>query len=116
MLAPVLCLTLFSISLSYRETLNAIMTMGHSRVPVYCGKPTNIVGIILVISEVYLYLIYTKPKAQNQLMMCLPLLMRDMIRMFVISKWKHVRSMLDKMTLNGVKYFGYRHKQYTVFL
>lgn len=30
------------------ETLNAIMTMGHSRVPVYCGKPTNIVGIILV--------------------------------------------------------------------
>ncbi|XP_057975688.1 DUF21 domain-containing protein At1g47330 isoform X2 [Malania oleifera] len=30
------------------ETLNAIMTMGHSRVPVYSGNPTNIIGLILV--------------------------------------------------------------------
>lgn len=30
------------------ETLNAIMTMGHSRVPVYYKTPTNIIGIILV--------------------------------------------------------------------
>ena len=30
------------------ETLNAIMTIGHSRVPVYAGKPTNIIGLILV--------------------------------------------------------------------
>ncbi|XP_059637321.1 DUF21 domain-containing protein At1g47330 [Cornus florida] len=30
------------------ETLNAIMTMGHSRVPVYAGNPTNIIGLILV--------------------------------------------------------------------
>nr|XP_016449049.1 PREDICTED: DUF21 domain-containing protein At1g47330-like [Nicotiana tabacum] len=30
------------------ETLNAIMTMGHSRVPVYYRKPTNIIGLILV--------------------------------------------------------------------
>ncbi|KAJ6680813.1 DOMAIN-CONTAINING PROTEIN putative EXPRESSED-RELATED [Salix purpurea] len=30
------------------ETLNAIMTMGHSRVPVYAGKPTNIIGLFLV--------------------------------------------------------------------
>ncbi|KAA8537629.1 hypothetical protein F0562_027237 [Nyssa sinensis] len=30
------------------ETLNAIMTMGHSRVPVYAGKPKNIIGLILV--------------------------------------------------------------------
>ncbi|KAF6136274.1 hypothetical protein GIB67_042759 [Kingdonia uniflora] len=28
--------------------LNSIMTMGHSRVPVYSGMPTNIIGIILV--------------------------------------------------------------------
>lgn len=30
------------------ETLNAIMTMGHSRVPVYYKDPTNIIGLILV--------------------------------------------------------------------
>ncbi|KAK6935547.1 LOW QUALITY PROTEIN: Carbohydrate kinase PfkB, partial [Dillenia turbinata] len=30
------------------DTLNAIITMGHSRIPVYCGNPTNIVGLILV--------------------------------------------------------------------
>lgn len=30
------------------ETLNAIMTAGHSRVPVYSGSPTNIIGLILV--------------------------------------------------------------------
>ncbi|CAK9176362.1 unnamed protein product [Ilex paraguariensis] len=30
------------------ETLNAIMTIGHSRVPVYSGNPTNIIGLILV--------------------------------------------------------------------
>ncbi|KAL5558047.1 hypothetical protein UlMin_034258 [Ulmus minor] len=30
------------------DTLNAIMTMGHSRVPVYAGNPANIIGLILV--------------------------------------------------------------------
>ncbi|GAB4852018.1 DUF21 domain-containing protein At1g47330 [Ancistrocladus abbreviatus] len=30
------------------ETLNAIMTMGHSRVPVYYQNPLNIIGLILV--------------------------------------------------------------------
>ncbi|CAN1835786.1 DUF21 domain-containing protein At1g47330 [Linum perenne] len=30
------------------ETLNAIMTIGHSRVPVYAGSPKNIIGLILV--------------------------------------------------------------------
>ncbi|KAL0325743.1 UNVERIFIED_CONTAM: DUF21 domain-containing protein [Sesamum radiatum] len=30
------------------ETLNAIMTMGHSRVPVYYKNPNNIIGLILV--------------------------------------------------------------------
>ncbi|KAK6938821.1 CNNM, transmembrane domain [Dillenia turbinata] len=30
------------------DTLNAIITMGHSRIPVYSGNPTNIVGLILV--------------------------------------------------------------------
>ncbi|GMH04159.1 hypothetical protein Nepgr_005998 [Nepenthes gracilis] len=30
------------------ETLNAIMTMGHSRVPVYHRNPLNIIGLILV--------------------------------------------------------------------
>lgn len=30
------------------ETLNAIMTMGHSRVPVYYRNPKNIIGLILV--------------------------------------------------------------------
>ncbi|KAJ4701932.1 DUF21 domain-containing-like protein [Melia azedarach] len=30
------------------DTLNAIMTMGHSRVPVYSGNPTNIIGLVLV--------------------------------------------------------------------
>ncbi|CAI9116753.1 OLC1v1017987C1 [Oldenlandia corymbosa var. corymbosa] len=30
------------------ETLNAIMTMGHSRIPVYYKDPTNIIGLILV--------------------------------------------------------------------
>ncbi|KZV39607.1 hypothetical protein F511_02070 [Dorcoceras hygrometricum] len=30
------------------ETLNAIMTMGHSRVPVYHRYPNNIIGLILV--------------------------------------------------------------------
>lgn len=38
---------------AYRETLNAIMTMGHSRVPVYAGNSTNIIGLILVISFLY---------------------------------------------------------------
>ena len=32
-----------------RETLNDIMTRGHSRVPVYAEKPTNIIGLVLVI-------------------------------------------------------------------
>ncbi|KAK2988719.1 hypothetical protein RJ640_020984 [Escallonia rubra] len=31
-----------------RDTLNAIMTMGHSRVPVYSRNRTNIIGLILV--------------------------------------------------------------------
>ncbi|BBG94918.1 CBS domain-containing protein with DUF21 [Prunus dulcis] len=31
------------------ETLNAIMTKGHSRVPVYAGNPKNIIGLVLVI-------------------------------------------------------------------
>jgi Mg2+/Co2+ transporter CorC len=40
-----------SLSLSlYRETLNEIMTKGHSRVPVYAGNSKNVVGLILVIS------------------------------------------------------------------
>ncbi|TQD88804.1 hypothetical protein C1H46_025693 [Malus baccata] len=30
------------------DTLNAIMAMGHSRVPVYAGKPGNIIGLVLV--------------------------------------------------------------------
>ncbi|RYR41094.1 hypothetical protein Ahy_A08g037492 isoform C [Arachis hypogaea] len=30
------------------ETLNAIMSMGHSRVPVYSGEKTNIIGLVLV--------------------------------------------------------------------
>ncbi|KAK6131198.1 hypothetical protein DH2020_035059 [Rehmannia glutinosa] len=30
------------------ETLNAIMTMGHSRVPVYYKNPNNIIGLIVV--------------------------------------------------------------------
>ncbi|XP_043708571.1 DUF21 domain-containing protein At1g47330-like isoform X1 [Telopea speciosissima] len=30
------------------ETLNAIMMKGHSRVPIYVGNPTNIIGLILV--------------------------------------------------------------------
>ncbi|XP_061370702.1 DUF21 domain-containing protein At1g47330 isoform X2 [Gastrolobium bilobum] len=30
------------------ETLNSIMTKGHSRVPVYAGEPTNIIGLVLV--------------------------------------------------------------------
>ncbi|XP_044510641.1 DUF21 domain-containing protein At1g47330 isoform X2 [Mangifera indica] len=30
------------------DTLNAVMAMGHSRVPVYFGSPTNIIGLILV--------------------------------------------------------------------
>ncbi|EEF52571.1 conserved hypothetical protein [Ricinus communis] len=30
------------------DTMNAIMTMGHSRVPVYAGNPNNIIGLILV--------------------------------------------------------------------
>ncbi|KAK4599752.1 hypothetical protein RGQ29_009690 [Quercus rubra] len=30
------------------ETLNDIMTRGHSRVPVYAEKPTNIIGLVLV--------------------------------------------------------------------
>lgn len=38
-----------SLSLQFRDTLNAIMTMGHSRVPVYSGNPTNIIGLVLVI-------------------------------------------------------------------
>lgn len=42
--------TSISLSLSCRETLNAIMTMGHSRVPVYYRKSTNIIGLILVIN------------------------------------------------------------------
>ncbi|XP_077233333.1 methyltransferase, putative (DUF21) isoform X2 [Tasmannia lanceolata] len=30
------------------QTLNSIMTKGHSRVPVYVGNPSNIIGLILV--------------------------------------------------------------------
>ncbi|XP_042493009.1 DUF21 domain-containing protein At1g47330-like isoform X2 [Macadamia integrifolia] len=30
------------------ETLNTIMTKGHSRVPIYTGNPSNIIGVILV--------------------------------------------------------------------
>ncbi|XP_043712811.1 DUF21 domain-containing protein At1g47330-like isoform X1 [Telopea speciosissima] len=30
------------------ETLNMIMTKGHSRVPIYTGNPSNIIGVILV--------------------------------------------------------------------
>ncbi|OMO87575.1 hypothetical protein CCACVL1_08908 [Corchorus capsularis] len=30
------------------ETLNKVMTMGHSRVPVSYGNPTNIIGLVLV--------------------------------------------------------------------
>eukprot|EP00249_Psilotum_nudum_P015781 c25516_g1_i2 orf=724-2439(-) len=30
------------------KTMNLIMTKGHSRVPVYSGNPTNIIGLILV--------------------------------------------------------------------
>lgn len=37
-------------SLLYRETLNEIMTKGHSRVPVYAGNSKNVIGLILVIS------------------------------------------------------------------
>ncbi|XP_028757720.1 DUF21 domain-containing protein At1g47330 [Neltuma alba] len=37
------------------ETLNAIMTMGHSRVPVYAGDPTNIIGLVLVKNLLMVY-------------------------------------------------------------
>ncbi|XP_052487082.1 DUF21 domain-containing protein At1g47330 isoform X1 [Gossypium raimondii] len=30
------------------ETLNKVMAVGHSRVPVYYGNPTNIIGLVLV--------------------------------------------------------------------
>ena len=36
--------------LQYRDTLNAIMTIGYNRVSVYAGKPANIIRVILVIS------------------------------------------------------------------
>ncbi|KAA3476375.1 DUF21 domain-containing protein isoform X2 [Gossypium australe] len=39
---------LVSLSLYFRETLNKVMTMGHSRVPVYYGNPKNIIGLVLV--------------------------------------------------------------------
>ncbi|KAK6124528.1 hypothetical protein DH2020_041737 [Rehmannia glutinosa] len=35
-------------TLNLWETLNAIMTMGHSRVPVYYKNPNNIIGLIVV--------------------------------------------------------------------
>ena len=28
--------------------MNLIMTKGHSRIPVYSGSPTNIIGLVLV--------------------------------------------------------------------
>ncbi|XP_024538876.1 DUF21 domain-containing protein At4g33700 [Selaginella moellendorffii] len=31
-----------------QETMTAILTKGHSRVPVYSGKPTNVIGLVLV--------------------------------------------------------------------
>ncbi|KAJ4836614.1 hypothetical protein Tsubulata_027536 [Turnera subulata] len=31
----------------FLDTLNNVMTMGHSRVPVYAGNPTNIIGLVL---------------------------------------------------------------------
>lgn len=34
--------------LQYRETLNTIMSVGHSRVPVYFRNPSHIIGLILV--------------------------------------------------------------------
>lgn len=37
--------------LLYRHTMGLIMSKGHSRIPVYSGKQTNIVGIILVINQ-----------------------------------------------------------------
>lgn len=43
-----LCSNPPSLSQLYRETLNAIMTKGHSRVPVYAGNQKNIIGLVLV--------------------------------------------------------------------
>lgn len=56
-LFSILCVlrTSNSLSLQFRDTLNAIMTMGHSRVPVYSRNPTNIIGLILVILFLYVY-------------------------------------------------------------
>lgn len=41
------------------NTMNLIMTKGHSRVPVYSGTPTNIIGLILVKS-----LLTTRPEEE----------------------------------------------------
>ncbi|XP_042412406.1 DUF21 domain-containing protein At2g14520-like [Zingiber officinale] len=41
----------FSLDINYKldmHTLGLIMTKGHSRVPIYSGSPTNIIGLILV--------------------------------------------------------------------
>ncbi|KAK3037239.1 hypothetical protein RJ639_030132, partial [Escallonia herrerae] len=41
----------FSLDLNAKltnETMSLLMSKGHSRVPVYSGKPTNIIGVILV--------------------------------------------------------------------
>lgn len=37
--------------LIYRHTMRLIMSKGHSRIPIYSGIPTNIVGLILVINQ-----------------------------------------------------------------
>ncbi|KAK9164142.1 hypothetical protein Syun_005044 [Stephania yunnanensis] len=38
-----------------QQTLTSIMTNGHSRVPVYAGNTTNIVGLLLVSLSLYAY-------------------------------------------------------------
>lgn len=35
------------------KTMNNIMAKGHSRIPVYAGDPTNIIGLVLVRSRIH---------------------------------------------------------------
>ncbi|CAM8936111.1 unnamed protein product [Rhodiola kirilowii] len=43
------------------DLLNTVMTMGHSRIPVYAGNPKNIIGLILIKNLLTVDPVYTLP-------------------------------------------------------
>ncbi|XP_065869915.1 DUF21 domain-containing protein At4g14230-like isoform X1 [Euphorbia lathyris] len=73
-----------------KELMSMILENGHSRVPVYYEQPTNIIGLVLRLSYVWIQKLQRKKKLKMT-MICLRILQIIMPLIF----WKNTASLVS---------------------